>query len=83
MHFLKFKCRNHNLPCTLGRVDRYNVTEDINKCTICDSNKIGDEYHYLFECDYFKNDRIKFINKYYRVRPTTQKMYELFTCSSS
>ena len=31
------------------------------KCKICTIDDIGDEYHYLFTCDYFTSDRTVFL----------------------
>ena len=77
----KFKCRNHKLPCN---ADRFNINYDAGKtCNLCDHNTKGDEFHYLFQCDYFQNDRVRLLNKYYYVRPNTNKMSELFMCGST
>ena len=44
----KFRCGNHRLPVVTGR---FNGIERQNRiCTLCNLNKIGDEFHYLFEC---------------------------------
>ena len=46
--------------------------------------KIGDEFHYLFECSH--NDifhaRLKFIPKKYYQRPNIIKFQQLFTCTN-
>ena len=36
------------------------------KCTICDKNEIGDEFHYLFICPVFQEDRNRLLKKCYR-----------------
>ena len=51
--FTKFCCRNHKLPIEYGiyaRVDRNNRL-----CIHCD--KLGDEFHYPFECVKFHDQR--------------------------
>ena len=38
-------------------------------CTKCTLNCFGDEFHYLFECKYFKHDRHLLIKRYFYIRP--------------
>ena len=75
----KFRCRNNKLPCNINRfADRSN-----NANTLCNQcNVLGDEFHFLFNCTKFHIDRCKYIKKYYRIRPSTYKMQELFSNSS-
>ena len=76
----KFKCANHRMPIVRGR---YNGTPvDERKCELCDLNdhynKVGDEFHYLFNCPFFRADRIRHIKRYYYTSPNTYKMTQLF-----
>ena len=72
----KFRCLNNRLPVVSGR---YNGTERQNRlCTFCNLGRIGDEFHYLFECPIVETSRKKFIKSYYRSRPNTLKMHQLF-----
>lgn len=76
----KFRCGNHRLPIVTGRfngIDRQNRI-----CQLCNLNKIGDEFHYLFECPNIETSRKKYLKKYYRSRPNTLKMYQLFNTNS-
>lgn len=45
---------NFKLPIETGRLSNVPIHERI--CTLCSENKIGDEFHYLFE---IKNPEIK------------------------
>ena len=56
--FTKFRCRNHRLPKETGCRER--VLREIRVCTKCNiaPRDFGDEFHYLFVCDYFKTERI-------------------------
>ena len=74
----RFRCRNSNIPVARNTSDN---PEDL-ICTICNSNEVGDEYHYLFKCKKFSEERMLYIAKYYRNYPNTQKMHELFTSKS-
>lgn len=49
-YFTKFRTRNHRLPIETGNWNR--VPRNIRFCNHC-VNKIGDEFHYLFECVFF------------------------------
>jgi hypothetical protein len=78
--FCKFKCANSRIPTI---VCRYNNTPLADrKCTLCKSNEIGDEFHYLFKCSEFNDIRIKYIKKYYYNHPDTDKMNRLLNVSS-
>ena len=73
INLCKFRCGNHHLPCVAGRY--VNIPRSERKCNLCDLNAIGDEFHYLFECTYFSDDRAKYISRYYVIRPNILKCY--------
>ena len=50
----------------------------LNKCKLCQMKEVGDDYHYLFICTFFKNPRRKYINKYYYSQPNRNKMAQLY-----
>ena len=52
------------------------------KCKICTTDDIGDEYHYLFTCDFFKSDRKLYLKPYFYVKPNICKYRELFTLTN-
>ena len=54
----KFRCGNHRLPIETGRW--HNLDRDNRLCHLCDSNDLGDEYHYIMVCSAFKVERKKF-----------------------
>ena len=63
----KFRTTNHKLPIETGR---WNNIDRVNRiCTNCDNIAIGDEYHYIMECEYFSNFRNRFIVTNLRERP--------------
>ena len=53
----KFRCGSHRLPIEAGRWQ--GVSRSDRLCHLCDSNDIGDEYHYIMSCSAFKDDRIR------------------------
>ena len=46
-------------------------------CTKCSKRILGDEFHFLFECNGIEKLRISSIPKYYRTRCNTLKMSQL------
>ena len=53
--FVNFRMCNNVLPIEKGRWLR----QDINnrKCTLCNTNEVGDECHCTFKCPLFTEDR--------------------------
>jgi len=77
----KFKCANHKLPIVTGRYA--GIVIDDRKCTLCSQNEIGDEFHYLFKCTFFNEDRNKYMKRYYYVQPNMDKMTKLFNTTNN
>ena len=71
----RFRCMNHRLPIEFGRF--VNIERSKRKCRLCQSGEIGDEYHYLFLCSFFKSDRKRHIAPYFYKNPNTLKFSEL------
>jgi hypothetical protein len=71
----KFRCANNKLPSN----DYRYIGNDAEKiCKLCNIKEVGDEFHYLFICTHFKNERKMYLKKYYIVKPNTFKMNKLF-----
>ena len=47
----RFRTANHKLPVETGRWNNIELSE--RKCQLCESNYLGDEFHYLLECSFF------------------------------
>ena len=75
----KFRSGNHKLPIVKGRYENINRAERF--CLLCNQEEIGDEYHYLFVCPHFNNERKTYLKRYFYTQPNTVKMYELFNNS--
>ena len=72
---LKFRIMNHKLPIENGRfesIDRFSGV-----CTLCNSNSLDDEFHYLFDCQYFIEDRNKYVQRYYCRNSNVLKLAQL------
>ena len=53
----KFRCRSNNLP--VNKMRYLHLLEDDSDiyCKLCRDIEIGDEFHYLFKCHFFDEDR--------------------------
>ena len=65
----------------VSKVYKHEDTYDT-KCKLCDKNEIGDEFHYLFICPVFQEDRKRLLKEYYRKFPSMYKFIELMTTSN-
>lgn len=63
----KFRSNNHRLPIVTGRYN--NIPREDRLCKLCQYNSIGDEYHYLMTCEYFKPERDIYINRSFTDNP--------------
>lgn len=64
--YIKFRTRNHQLPIETGNWFKTPINQRF--CNTC-QNKIGDEFHYLFECPQFDDKRKHFLKPVYNRRP--------------
>ena len=79
-HLCKFRTMNHSLPIEKGRY--FGVERNLRVCVLCNNNLLGDEFHYLFECEFFKTERKLFISKYFYNHPNSYKLEELMNCKN-
>ena len=75
INMVRFRTGNHKMPIEVGRWN--NIDIDDRKCNLCTTNSIGDEFHYLLECPYFKHDRRRLIPAFYFERPNMLKFRNL------
>ena len=69
-----FRTRNHKLPVETGRWNNTPLSERI--CHLCQT-EVGDEFHFVLKCNFFNDQRTRYIKPYYRNRPNVCKMSEL------
>ena len=67
-NFIKPKLLNIGLV-TIGSLNE-------GKCKICTTDDIGNKYHYLFICDFFRSDRKLYLKPYFYVKPNIRKYRE-------
>ena len=75
----KFRTTNHRLPIELGRWQ--NIERSNRICLLCDTNDIGDEFHYILQCRYFEQNCKHLIPSYFRntCRPNVLKFKNIMT----
>ena len=49
---------------------------------LCNLHEVGDVFHYVLICAFFKTERQKYINKYYYTSTNVLKFKELLNCES-
>ena len=75
----KFPTSNHKLPIEVGRWEGVPLNE--RKCLHCNMD-IGHEFHYLFKCSHFTNERTSYLKPYFYRRPNILKLRELYSSSN-
>ena len=76
----KFRTGNHPLPITKSRYIEGGGGVDT-CCKLCNSNEVCDEFHVLYTCRFFAEQRKKFLKRNDFVKPSTLKMNTLFNSS--
>ena len=74
----RFRTCNFKLPIETGRW--YDIDIEERKCDICQQNTLGDEFHYLLECEHFCNARKRLLPPCYYERPNMLKFQNLLKC---
>ena len=69
-------CSSHRLRVETGRWDRPIIPPQHRLCSVC--SVVDDEFHFLFECKKFVDNRKKLIRSYYWKRPSMYKCVEMF-----
>ena len=73
----RFRTTNHRLPIERGRWENIERSQRIG--TLCNRNEMGDEFHYLFECDFFKETRTIYLPKFYQRHANILKFQKLMS----
>ena len=67
----RYRTCNHRLPIETGRWT--NIDRNDRYCQLCNSNEIGDEYHYILEFQTSMHERKRLLGDYYCHRVNTVK----------
>ena len=74
----RFRTGNHRLPITESRYEEGGRGVDLTKCKLCNLSDLCDEYHVLFVCKFFVEERKRYLKKYFYHRPNALKLHALF-----
>ena len=74
-----FRTRNHKFPIEVGRWKSIPISE--RSCHLCNA-ELGDEFHYLFQCQAFENERKLCIKPYFVRRPNILKFNQLMNTTN-
>ena len=81
-YVIKFRTRNNRLPVELSSWNRNNTQSK--QCPLCNlNNSIGDEFHYLLECNSFNSERKRFIDNIFYKRPNIHLFKSLMNINTS
>ena len=76
---VKFRCGSNKLPINKFKFSK--IAGD-KLCPFCDRNEfgfyIGNEFHFLFECTTFTQERQTYLKRYFYIRPNAFKIKQLF-----
>ena len=74
----KFRCRNSKIPVVILGYSHLQIPYEERLCSVCNSNDIGDEYHYIIKCPALNSYRNRFLDPYYTRNPNMLKFVQLF-----
>jgi len=77
----KFRMCNHKLPVELGRHN--NIDRKFRFCTKCNTRDIGDEFHYMFLCTFFSQEREKLLPKNSYRKPSVKNFCDVMSTDSN
>ena len=77
--FYKLRTSNHPLEVESKRYIRPLIPRFMRKCTHCNLNETGNEYHFLLVCPLFNDLRTKYIPLKYRNRVNSIKVLDLLS----
>ena len=73
----RFRTTNHHLPIETGRWQH--IARENRYCHLCNSQKLGDEFHYILECTSLSENRKKLIPRFYLQNFNTYKFSQLMS----
>ena len=63
---------NHRFACERGRWE--NIELHKRKCSLCNLQEIGEEFHYILVCPFSGEERKTFLEGYYFLNPKCNKV---------
>ena len=71
----RFRTTNNKLPVNTLRFEQIDRNDRV--CTKCQLQEIGDEFHYIFTCPYYKDKRQELLPRLLIYKPNVLKFYNL------
>ena len=76
-YIAQFRLSAHKLNIEKGRYTNENRRNRL--CTLCNTNDIEDEFHFILKCPLYDRLRKQYIKKYYYNRPSVYKLIQLLS----
>ena len=73
----KYRTSNHRLA--IEKLRYINVPREHRTCHMCNSNQLGDEFHFLLICQKLSRIRSQYLPMYYITRPNVIKFQQIMT----
>ena len=73
----RLRCSAHKLAIEEGRYRNIERCDRI--CTLCNTHQIETEYHFILICPFYSDIRARFIKRYFRTWPNTNKFKSLMS----
>ena len=77
IRFFKLRTSNQKHPIECGRWQ--NIKRNRRLCKLCQKQEIGNEFHYIMECPFFKYKRKLLIKQKYIQNPNMKQLKNLVT----
>ena len=76
-YFCRLRLSVHPLKIQTGRNSTNYIPRQQRYCENCDRNDLEDEFHFVCICPKYQSLRVKYIKKYYYIKPSMYKFGEL------
>ena len=73
----QIRLSSHRLRIETGRYGPNRLDRSERICQFCESGEPEDEYHFILTCEKYGDLRVRYISRYYRIRPSVNKFVEL------
>ena len=77
VNLTRLRLSSHSLRVETGRYGSNRIPRSDRKCLCCNSGRIEDEFHFVLECEAFRNLRKQFLKPYFYRNPSMFKFTKL------
>ena len=79
----KLRLSVHNLRIHSGRFGANRIPRNERYCLFCNDHDLEDIFHFVLKCPLYNDIRKRFINSYFRTRPSVFKLNQLLSTDNS